>query len=72
MPGANRSGMFFFLLPNKIKQSNNHRKQSNTFNKGRSDDHVSLNFRDSFRLTGDSFNSFTTNLADADTSTNSS
>ena len=47
-------------------------QKGNTFYEGRSQDHVSTNVVRSFRLTGNGVNCSLTDLADTDTSANSS
>jgi hypothetical protein len=46
-------------------------EKGNTFNQGRSQDHVCTNVVRSFRLTGNGFNSAFTDLTDTDTGTDS-
>jgi len=54
------------------EQTGNGSQKGNTFYESRSQDHVCTNVVRSFRLTGNGVNCSLTDLADTDTSTNSS
>jgi hypothetical protein len=60
----------FYLFDIHSQEADNCTEQSNTFNEGGQYDSGTANITSRFRLTGDAFSGFASDLSDADTGTN--